>query len=69
MPKMDIKTKKMQGKRESGEFTVEVLDIQLTDNLSDIVDSSFQRRPPNIIVADKEKNLYELRMNQKIHFN
>ena len=68
MPTMDVNTKAMKGKREFGKYTVEVADIKPTDNLSDIVDSPFTRAYPEIIVADTEKNIYTLKMDQKIHY-
>jgi len=69
MQTMDIKTGKMQGTQKRGDFTIEVQDIQLSDNLSDIVDSTFSRSIPRIIVADMENNMYQMSMNQKIHFD
>lgn len=69
MPTMHVKTKKMSGKRETGKFSIKVKDIDITDNLSDIVDSNFTRSYPKIIVADSKNNIYEMKMNQKIHFD
>lgn len=69
MQTMDIKTGKMQGTQKRGDFTIEVQDVQLTDNLSDIISSSIQRSIPGIIIADMENNMYQMKMNQKIHFD
>jgi hypothetical protein len=69
MPFMNLKSKEMSGKRETGKFSIEVQDIKLTDNLSDIMDSPITRSYPKIIVADMENNIYEMKMNQKIYFD
>ena len=68
MPSMNIKTKKMSCQRTTGKFSIEVQDLKLTDNLSDMLNSPITRNYPKIIVADMENKIYELKMNQKIHF-
>ena len=65
---MNMKTKKMQGESKTGEFSIEVQDIQLSDNLSDIISSTISRSLPTIIVADMENNMYSMKMSQKIYF-
>lgn len=69
MPTMDTKTKVMSGKREKGKYTIKVADIKPTDNLSDILDSPITRSYPEIIVADTDKNIYTMKMDQKIRYS
>ena len=74
MPGINTKTGKTTGSHEKGDFTITVKDILPTWAMGDDFSAHkpgnpLNSSPPVLIVADMENNMYQMSMNQKIHFD